>query len=311
MGKWCEVFRAGTHTDSAGRKKEWTTQDLDRMVSNYDPKSHEAPICIDHNEKTGPVKGGPAYGWVEGLKRVGQKLYASFRQVVPEFSEMVNQGLFKKRSISIYPDGTLRHVAWLGAKPPAIKGLEDFKFSDSEADQELILSYSEAADISNFMEDLNMPTVEELQAQLANEKAAREVAESENQNLRTENQQLSANFSEASKKSRRAEIDAFIEKGIVDGKVLPAWKEDGLGEFMMALDESETEYQFSENSGKKTPLKFFQDFISSFSEHGLFKDMTKGKKDNQKPSDSSDFSEDDKAIVQAAVEAAGGKVEFN
>jgi len=126
-GKWVEVFRAGTHTDSAGNTRTWTIEDLDTIVQKYNPEYHEAPVVIGH-----PKDNAPAFGWVEALKREGDKLLAKFRQVVPEFAEMVKKGLFKKRSISFYPDLTLRHVGFLGAMPPAVKGLADVAFSEGQ-----------------------------------------------------------------------------------------------------------------------------------------------------------------------------------
>ena len=122
---WFEIFKAGTHQDSAGNEKTWSEADLDTIVSKYNPSEHEAPIVIGH-----PKDNAPAWGWIEGLKREGISLFAKAKDVVPEFKEMVNKGLFKKRSISLYPDFTLRHVGFLGAIPPAVKGLADVQFSE-------------------------------------------------------------------------------------------------------------------------------------------------------------------------------------
>ncbi|MCX8009877.1 MAG: GPO family capsid scaffolding protein, partial [Ignavibacteria bacterium] len=127
MSKWFAIFRTGKHTDSAGNEREWNESDLDKIVEGYNPTKHEAPIVIGH-----PKTNSPAYGWIEKLKRVGDTLYASAKQLVPEFVEMVKKGLFKKRSISLYPDGTLRHVGFLGATPPAVKGLPDVEFEDEQ-----------------------------------------------------------------------------------------------------------------------------------------------------------------------------------
>lgn len=305
--KWCEIFKAGKHIDSAGRSRIWTADDLDRLVSSYNPSHHEAPICIDHNEAGGPILGGPAYGWVEALKRQGDKVLAKFRSVVPEFAEMVNQGLFKKRSVSIYPDGSLRHVAWLGAKPPAIKGLADFSFSDKAADLESIIAYSELTADVNFQEVINMPTVEELQAKLDAEAKAREAAEAKAATLQQSNDELTAQFAEAQKAAKQAQIETFVTEGIEKGKILPAWKEKGLVEFMMALDSQDQEYQFNEADGKQTQLSFFQGLINSFSDHGLFKDMTAQLKDKD-AAKAAEFSED-KKLVSCMVAAGNCKTE--
>ena len=124
---WIPVFRTGTHTDSAGKTRTWTEAELDAIVGKYNPQDHEAPAVIGH-----PEHNSPAWGWVEGLKREGSMLLAQFKGLVPEFVEMVRKGLFKKRSISLYPDMTLRHVGFLGAMPPAVKGLPDAAFANKE-----------------------------------------------------------------------------------------------------------------------------------------------------------------------------------
>lgn len=122
------VFRTGTHMDSRGNTRTWTEADLDGIVSKYRPSEHEAPVVIGH-----PENNSPAWGWVEGLRREGDILYAKLKDLVPEFTEMLRKKMFKKRSISLYPDGTLRHIGFLGAMPPAVKGLPDYAFREEEA----------------------------------------------------------------------------------------------------------------------------------------------------------------------------------
>lgn len=122
------VFRTGTHTDAKGNKRDWTKADLDKIASMYDPSQHEAPAVIGH-----PKDNAPAYGWVESLERVGDTLWAEVKPTVEEFTDCLKKGLFKKRSISLYPDMSLRHIGFLGAQPPAIKGLPDFAFAARDA----------------------------------------------------------------------------------------------------------------------------------------------------------------------------------
>jgi len=122
---WIEVFKAGTHAASDGRKVTFDEGDIDAIVRKYNPAEHEAPVVIGH-----PKDNEPAFGWVEALKREGAKLFAKLKQLNPEFVEMLKTGLFKKRSISLYPDLTLRHIGFLGAVPPAVKGLADINFRE-------------------------------------------------------------------------------------------------------------------------------------------------------------------------------------
>jgi hypothetical protein len=121
-----EIFRTGTHTSLNGQTKDFSESDLDTIASSYDPQQHEAPIVIGH-----PETNAPAYGWIEKIKRVGDRLIAFPKQVSNEFSELVKTGAFKKRSISITPDLQLNHVGFLGAAAPAVKGLKDVEFAEN------------------------------------------------------------------------------------------------------------------------------------------------------------------------------------
>ena len=121
-----EIFRTGTHTSLNGQTKDFSETDLDTIASSYDPQQHEAPIVIGH-----PETNAPAYGWIDKLKRVGDRLIAFPKQVSNEFAELVKTGAFKKRSISITPDLQLNHVGFLGAAAPAVKGLKDVEFSEN------------------------------------------------------------------------------------------------------------------------------------------------------------------------------------
>jgi hypothetical protein len=132
-----EIFRAGKQTSSAGTTMEFGEEQLRAAVAAYDPAIHEAPIVVGH-----PKDNGPAYGWIKSLSYADGKVTAEPIQVDEAFSEMVQAGRFKKRSASFYtPDSPhnpkpgafyLRHVGFLGAQPPAVKGLKDVAFSDAE-----------------------------------------------------------------------------------------------------------------------------------------------------------------------------------
>jgi len=122
---WVPIFRGGRQKDSQGREHDGDAL-IDTALAKFNAAVHEPPACIGH-----PADNAPAYAWVEGLKKQGGLLLAKFRQVQPEFAGMVRQGAFKKRSAAFYPDGSLRHVAFLGAAPPAVKGLPDMAFSEA------------------------------------------------------------------------------------------------------------------------------------------------------------------------------------
>ncbi len=110
--------------------------DLKEIATSYQPEIHEAPIRIGHedNDKV------PAWGWVKGVKVKGDELFAEI-DFSPLAEEYVKNGLYKKVSASFYsPDSkinpepgkwSLRHVALLGAQPPAVKGLKGFAYEEN------------------------------------------------------------------------------------------------------------------------------------------------------------------------------------
>lgn len=127
-GQWIDVFRAGQY----GEKGTYSPADLDAIVTNYDPARHEAPVVVGH-----PETDAPAFGWVAAVRRVGDMLQAKLRQIAPQFEALLREGRFKKRSVGFYRTASglaLRHLGFLGAIAPEVKGLTDLQlceFSDS------------------------------------------------------------------------------------------------------------------------------------------------------------------------------------
>jgi len=122
-----EIFKTGTHTSDKGVTKEYSLDDLNFIASNYKPDEDEAPIVIGH-----PQDNEPAFGWINSLSvSEDGKLIANAPddKLHPEFINAVKDGRYKKRSISLTPEGKLRHVGFLGAAKPAVKGLSDIQFS--------------------------------------------------------------------------------------------------------------------------------------------------------------------------------------
>ncbi len=157
---WIPIFRTGTHTDSNGNTRTWTEGDLDYIVNTYAPRYNEAPVVIGH-----PRGNSPAYGRIESVKREGGTLYAKLKDPVPDFIDMVRKGMFRKRSISLYPNGSIRHLGFLGAVPPAVKGLPDFSFSDSGG---VTVEFTEKEEIAKWESKMQrLRTEHELVEQIA------------------------------------------------------------------------------------------------------------------------------------------------
>src|SRR5450759_2940974 len=135
--KRLQIFKPGRHTAMSGATLSFSESDLAATAHAYDPALHEAPIVVGH-----PQVDGPAYGWVKSLAVGDGVLHAEPNQVDPAFAEMVAAGRFMKISASFYlPDSEnnpvpgvhyLRHVGFLGAQAPAVKGLKNASFAAAE-----------------------------------------------------------------------------------------------------------------------------------------------------------------------------------
>lgn len=225
-----EVFRAGNY----GEKGAYTETDLDTIARDYAATLHEAPVTIDH------ARSGPAFGWVKGLRRNGDRLIAMLKDLGDDFVTWLKSGAFKKRSIELYRKFSatgrpyLRAVTFLGASPPEVKGLTDPVFTDTGEFVAL-----------EFMEDDRLPDVPVNMAELLRER----------DDLRLEVQRLR-------REMRRTEYTAFCERLKREGRLLPAWEKKGLMEFLLSL-EPEKAVSFGEATGEITPLVWFCQFMES------------------------------------------------
>ncbi|WP_030129132.1 phage protease [Pseudomonas sp. QTF5] len=131
------IFKPGTHTAQCGTTLNFTETDLAATVSAYNPTLHEAPLVIGH-----PQHDAPAAGWVKFLSATALGLIAEPQQVDATFAEQVAKGSYKKISASFYHPSAannpvpgvyyLRHVGFLGAQPPAVKGLRPIELAEGE-----------------------------------------------------------------------------------------------------------------------------------------------------------------------------------
>ena len=154
------IFRPGRHTSMQGATIDFGESDLIATANAYDPARHEAPLVIGH-----PRADAPAWGWVGGLTADGGGLFAAPRQLDPAFAEMVRAGRFKKVSASFYtPDSPhnpvpgvyyLRHVGFLGAQPPAVKGLAPVNFAEGDTDEGCVsFDFAESPGLLRWLADL-------------------------------------------------------------------------------------------------------------------------------------------------------------
>jgi hypothetical protein len=272
VNDWIEVFRAGSYGD----KGRFTQQDLDRIVASYDPAKHEAPVVAGH-----PEHDAPAYGWVEGLKRQGDVLMAKLKQVPAAFEQAVKDGRFKKRSVALYGDAasgfSLRHVGFLGAMPPEVKGLADVKFGQGEyraiefteetMKEETKQTFMEA--LKDFFKDFKFS---ERTAAVAEQKHFTEAdlataIEKATTPFKTQLEALSTKFNELGTTTAAGAVqqkaDTAIGKLKAANKWIPAFDKMGVPAIFAALAASSTVITFGEGEKavKKSALEVFAEFM--------------------------------------------------
>lgn len=327
-----EIFKPGSFVAMNGKRYEYTEADLRATAAVYDPDKHEAPMVIGH-----PKDDAPAYGWGKALEFADGGLQLIPDQVDPAFAELHRAGRFKKRSASFYaPDdprnptpGTwyLRHVGFLGAQPPAVKGLKAANFGEGDAvtvefgdwnDQTIARLFR---NVKNFLiEKFGKTEADQVIGEWELEDITREALRPEpikqpiepeftepptkETPMKLTQEQLDqrekdlegreASFAEREKTlkqqesaARRQKNIAFADNLVGAGKLLPQHKEFVV-DFMEALESAEGEVAFSE--GKKVaPREAFCQFLEDLGGHPLFKQMTKPAEDD--PEKGAAFSE--------------------
>jgi hypothetical protein len=281
-GKWIELFRAGNY----GEKGSYTAADIDKMVANYDPAKHEAPVVMGH-----PEMDAPAYGWVEAVKRSGNVLLGKLKQVPDQFSQLVDQGRFKKRSISFYrgENGpSLRHVGFLGAMPPEVKGLADVKLASFSAGAFQAIEFKEEEDMDAEQVGKSVTqSLKEFFAEFFKGKKVVDLGEGDQSKaietavtaalkpLQEGYTKLSQEFADYKKESEKKTATAatqtqaqFADTQIarvkaVQGSWVPAFEKMGVPQIFTELAKSETKVTFGEGDKKteKPVAEVFADFL--------------------------------------------------
>lgn len=134
--KTFQIFRAGQFTSMAGKNFTFGGDDLSRMAAAYSEDTRPANLVLGH-----PANDQPALGTVKKLIAKDGALYA-IANVSDALLRLVKQGAYQKISAAfIAPNNAgnptpgsyfLRHVGFLGAMPPAVKGLAALNFSERD-----------------------------------------------------------------------------------------------------------------------------------------------------------------------------------
>lgn len=137
--KQLHIFKPGRWLTLAGEPIEFSEADLQATAAAYNPRISKAPLVVGH-----PKTDDPAKGWAVALTATKRGLFATADQVDPAFAEAVRTGAYGTVSAKFYrpndPNNPapgvwyLRHIGFLGAQPPAVKGLDAPEFAEATDD---------------------------------------------------------------------------------------------------------------------------------------------------------------------------------
>ena len=310
--KYYQVFKAGVYPQGKFTKKE-----ISQIAKNYDPKFCEAPITIDHQQS------GPAYGWVEDVKADGDILKVAFKDVPAEFEQSVNDCKYKKVSVELYRNlegkgAYLKAVSFLGAAIPQVKGLEEIKFMESEADTYEFESEDEIQQFSQAEIDDLKKQIDSLETQIAKFKQKDENREQKLETIKSLKEKISALTNEVASFKEKAEgkeavekelqdirtglknkeYNEFIDKQIEKGILVPANKDIVLS----VLQELDSVTKFGEDS--PVIVNDFKSFIESLPNQVEYQEFaTKEKQADGNDSDVDKFADADEDSLEIFKEA--------
>src|SRR5574338_239862 len=268
-----EIFKTGTHTSDKGIQKEYSLDDLNFIAQSYNPAEDEAPIVIGH-----PIDNSPAYGWVSSLEVTEDgKLVADAPddQLHPEFLSAVQEGRYKKRSISLTPEGKLRHIGFLGGAAPAVKGLADIQFSQPSStviefdinNEAMESKQSEDPDLSgqSLSDEKSLDKItDQLNSINATiQQLSNNFSESQNNDLSAKFNQLSTEINSLKSKINKSEFESLLENKLVVGSLTPAIKDKLLAVSNFA-EAQNFSADFSQEKFNKDLNVLLTDLVNSF-----------------------------------------------
>lgn len=274
MKNFFQIFKAGSHIDNNGYSVHINESDVHQIAQVYDPELHEAPIVIGH-----PQTDDPAFGWVKELNATNGVLSADFSQMDDDFVNLVKQGRYKKISASFYPPDSpsnpkpgswyLRHVGFLGAQPPAVKGLSAVNF----ADDDVFMEFSETPEYTStdsenqsIFNDDNKEDSMSLEQQLVAEKMAREAAEQAAADAKEELKRFRDEQERDLREAAHQKNVDFAEDLVKQGRLKPVDKNLMIQILDFAEYPQHCSVDFGEGEQKKTLSEALRGFFSQLPE---------------------------------------------
>ncbi|GAB4481859.1 MAG: hypothetical protein OHK0044_30590 [Burkholderiaceae bacterium] len=186
-----------------------TAADIAAIAAAYEPARYQAPVVIGH-----PATDDPAWGWVVGASAAADGLWLDV-ELLPEMADLVRAGRYRAVSVALWTPqapgnpkpGTwaLKHLGYLGAAAPAVKGLAPTRLN-ADADAGAVILTIPPKETRNMAEPSNKDhasgtdaaTLAERERELARREAA-----------------IAARERELARAAYMQEIDAHVAAGRV------------------------------------------------------------------------------------------------
>jgi len=142
--KDAEIFAAGEWPGLNAKGIVFTTADLDSIVSSFMALNlaGRVPLKLGHDGQDPRLgDGAPALGWIESVRRDGNRLLADIKLTSDKLSEMIKAGAYKFVSAELIRnvEAGSRRIPWvldavalLGATQPAVGILKELQASMSQ-----------------------------------------------------------------------------------------------------------------------------------------------------------------------------------
>lgn len=266
-----EVMSVGTWNDI-----KFNLSDLKEMASNFQKLKGviKPPIKLGHTKgHTTDETGAPAYGWIESLKVVGNKLLAYADNIPKLLLNAIKAKSYRRVSSEIYFDyeyngkkygKVFSALALLGAEAPAVKDLEDLQAYLTQNTENgtfgKVMAFSAPSEFKideDKGEDMEskefQAKLDDITNKLAKLTEANTTLAAENEKLKSDKDKMKKQAFEDLKTKNKDSLQAFCDEQVEAGKMLPAQRD--------ALIKDDT-LCFSEKGEVTITLEQFKGFVT-------------------------------------------------
>lgn len=297
-----EIFASGKWNGDT-----YSNADLDKIVDSYGKIGNQVKpyLKLGHEDEQKLAKasgmfrdGRPSMGWVESLKREGNKLVAKLKDVPKVIAELIKKRAYKRISSELYINYirdkqkyplVLKAVALLGGETPAVTNLQDVLALYAEDDGTHESKTYEFT--QNFKEEVEEMTPEEIQAKIEEEKKA--LSEELEAKFAAEKAELEKKIKEAAKKTDGEDEEAKKKaKEVEDMKKKLSEAEEA---HKTEMEKKMSEFEAAKKAEfEKDKEAFMKDFDEAYKKYKEITKMFDGAEDIKKTID--DFNQKQKDL---------------